>query len=80
VQREEELPIEVNPELSSLDEELFSGGRPRVKLTRSQKRMNRRQHQQDIPVGALDMSAVELQKLQETDSSLAQVRSMCGTR
>ena len=80
VQMEEELPIEVNPELSSLDEELFSGGRPRVKLTRSQKRMNRRQHQQDIPVGALDMSAVELQKLQETDSSLAQVRSMCGTR
>ena len=80
VQREEELPIEVNPELCSLDEELFSGGRPRVKLTRSQKRMQRRQHQRDIPVGALDMSAVELQKLQETDPSLAQVRSMCGTR
>ena len=80
VQMEEELPIEVNPELSSLDENLFSGRRPRVKLTRSQKRMNRRQHQQDIPVGALDMLAVELQKLQETDSSLAHVRSMCGTR
>eukprot|EP00731_Ephydatia_muelleri_P034076 Em0046g19a len=55
-------------------------GGPRVKLTRSQKRMQRRQHQRDIPVGALDMSAVELQKLQETDPSLAQVRSMCGTR
>ena len=83
VQREEELATggtEVNPELCSLDEELFSGGRPRVKLTRSQKRMQRRQHQQDIQVGALDMLAVELQKLQETDPSLAQVRSMCGTR
>ena len=37
VQRKEELPIDVNPELSSLDEELFSIGRPRVKLTRYQK-------------------------------------------
>ena len=83
MQREEELTTrgtEVNPELCSLDDELFSGGRPRVKLTRSQKRIQRRQHQQDIPVGALDMSAVELQKLQETDPSLAQVRSTCGTR
>ena len=61
----------MNPELSSLDEELFSGGWPRVNLSRSQKRMQRRQHQRDIPVGALDMSAVELQKLQETDPSLA---------
>eukprot|EP00731_Ephydatia_muelleri_P033526 Em0031g34a len=77
VQREEELPIEVNPELCSLDEELFSGGRPRVKLTRSQKRMQRRQHQRDIPVGALDMSAVELQKLQETLHWLRDVEEFC---
>ena len=45
VQMGEELTnecMEVNAELCSLDDELFGGGWSRVKLTRSQKRMQRR--------------------------------------
>ena len=44
----------MNTELCSLDNELLDGGRS--SWTRSQKRMQRRRHQQDIPGGALDIT------------------------
>eukprot|EP00731_Ephydatia_muelleri_P025636 Em0017g719a len=67
-QKEEESEVRPTPIASELAEEVQ---REEELPIESQKRMQRRQHQRDIPVGALDMSAVELQKLQETDPSLA---------
>ncbi|KAL5516316.1 hypothetical protein EMCRGX_G001609 [Ephydatia muelleri] len=49
----------------TLDDDLFSGGRSKVKLTRSQKRAQKQLHQHKMGTGALDISAVELQVLQK---------------
>ena len=52
------------PQGCTLDDDLFSGGRSKVKLTRSQKRAQKQLHQHKMGTGALDVSAVELQLLQ----------------
>ncbi|KAL5517748.1 hypothetical protein EMCRGX_G003357 [Ephydatia muelleri] len=52
-----------------LDDSLFSGGKSRPKLTRSQKRYQRSHHTQMLKTGALDISSEELQKLQKKDPS-----------
>ena len=57
-----------------LDDSLFSGGKSRPKLTRSQKRYQRCHHTQMLKTGALDISAEELQKLQMEDPSLETLR------
>ena len=61
-----------------MDDDLFSGGQSRVKLTRSQKRAKKQLHQQEIRAGALDISAVELQMLQKEDLSLANLKVGAG--
>ena len=48
----------------TLDDNLFSGGRSKVKLTRSQKWAQKQLHQHKMGTGALDVSVVELQLLQ----------------
>ena len=59
--------VQETPEGCILDDDLFSGGRSRVKLTRSQRRAKKQLHQQEMRAGALDISAVELQMLQKED-------------
>ena len=58
----------------NLDDDLFAGGRERHKLTRSQKRIQRRAHQslgaKCLSGGPLDMSAGELNQLLNSDPSL----------
>ena len=69
---------EVTLENSTLDDSLFSGGRLRTKLTRSQIRSQKDQHRQALKAGALDLSSEELQKLQKEDPSLANLRTGTG--
>ena len=69
-----------------IDEELFSGGQTRRKLTRSQKRANKKQYSEQYRDGQrkpvhggdsnhpLDISAEDLKVLQETDPSLESIR------
>ena len=62
----------------TLDDDLFSGGRSKVKLTRSQKRAQKQLHQHKMGTGALDISAVELQVLQKEDPSVANLKVGAG--
>ena len=68
-----EMECAEKPQGCTLDEDLFSGGRSKVKLTRNQKRAHKQRHQPTMGTGALDISAVELQMLQKEDPSLASV-------
>ena len=62
------------PQGCTLDDDLVTGGRSKVKLTRSQKRAQKQQwHKPKMGTGALDISAVELQMLQKEDPSLAKL-------
>ena len=67
--------------MQDLDDELIINGRDKVKLTRSQKRENKRQYQDkggnedEIPKHALDISAEGLKTLQETDTTLETARA-----
>ena len=62
----------------NLDDDLFAGGRERHKLTRSQKRIQRRAHQslgaKCLSGGPLDMSAGELNQLLNSDPSLENLK------
>ena len=49
-----------------------------MKLTRSQKRAQKKQHQQEVRAGVLDISAEELQMLQKEDPSLANLKVGAG--
>ena len=66
-----EMECAETPQGCTLDDDLFSGGRSKVKLTRSQKRAQKQRHQHKMGAGALDISAVELQMLQKEDPSMA---------
>ena len=61
------------------DDDLFTPGRERVRLTRRQRRVGRRKHA-DIGTGSpgltLELSAEELRKLQEGDDTLAVLRKV----
>ena len=61
----EELPGE------SFHQDLFKGGRERQRLTRLEKRQNRKKYQDLMPGHPLDLSGAELQKLQRADPTLA---------
>lgn len=66
------------PAACNLDDDLFGEGRSRVRLTRSQKRAQKQQHQQETRAGALDISAEELQVLQKDDPFLANLKIGTG--
>ena len=76
--QEEETDIPV--ELRELDEELFEGGQERKKLTRNQKRENRKQYtpkkSEDQPPTrhTLNITAEELKTLQESDTTVEAIR------
>ena len=61
----EELPGE------SFHQDLFKGGRERQRLTRLEKRQNRKKYQDLMPGHPLNLSGAELQKLQRADHTLA---------
>ena len=67
-----------SPQGCTLDDNLFSGGRSKVKLTRSQKRAQKQLHQHKMGTGALDISAMELQMLQKEDPSVANLKVGAG--
>ena len=60
------------------DEEIFTASRERAKLTKRQKRINKKQYRRDTEQQALahplDLTAEELRDMQEKDDSLAAVR------
>ena len=61
----------------NLSDDLFSGGKSRVKLSRSQKRAQIRMHQpaaEQLSSGPLDMSAEELKQLVKLDPSLSNLK------
>ena len=65
---------------ATFDEELFSGGQERVKLSRSQKRANRetfsqgKEEESTYPCHPLDLTSAEVRRLQQEDESLVEVR------
>eukprot|EP00731_Ephydatia_muelleri_P007213 Em0003g1461a len=68
---------------AELDEAIFQGGRQRPTQTRSQKRQKRQEHSRrmcpQLPADTgLNLSASELQKLQETDPTLSALRKVSG--
>ena len=73
-----EIECAETPQGCTLDDNLFSGGRSKVKLTRSQKRAQKQLHQHKMGTGALDISAVELQVLQKEDPSVANLKVGAG--
>ena len=73
-----EIKCAETPQGCTLDDDLFSGGRSKVKLTRSQKRAQKQLHQHKMGTGALDISAVELQVLQKEDPSVANLKVGAG--
>ena len=66
--------------IKDMDEDLFHGGREKMRLTRSQKRMNKKKYQKDegqekeIPKHPLEFSLDELKVLQEADTTLEAIR------
>ena len=60
------------------DEDIFTASRERAKLTKRQKRINKKQYRRDTeqqpPAHPLDLTAEELRDMQEKDDSLAAVR------
>ena len=73
-----ETEMAETPQGCTLDDDLFSGGRSKVKLTKSQKRAQKQLHQHKMGTGALDISAVELKMLQKEDRSLANLKVGAG--
>ncbi|KAL5489210.1 hypothetical protein EMCRGX_G018277 [Ephydatia muelleri] len=73
-----EIECAETPQGCTLDDDLFSGGRSKVKLIRSQKRAQKQLHQHKMGTGALDISAVELQVLQKEDPSVANLKVGAG--
>eukprot|EP00731_Ephydatia_muelleri_P001512 Em0001g1512a len=67
-----------NRSVFNLEDSLFSGGRSRSKLSRSQKRAQRRIHrpavEDQLSSGPLDMSAEELKQLVKLDPSLKNLK------
>eukprot|EP00731_Ephydatia_muelleri_P034136 Em0048g12a len=68
---------------AELDEAIFQGGRQRPTQTRSQRRQKRQEHSRrvcpQLPADTgLNLSASELQKLQETDPTLSVLRKVSG--
>ena len=84
VQGNQEEETDIPVELRELDEELFEGGQERKKLTRNQKRENRKQYtpknSEDQPPTrhTLDITAEELKTLQESDTTLEAIRKAAG--
>jgi len=72
--------VTIPEELRELDEELFGGGLERKRLTRSQKRENRKQYrprendEQGPTRHTLDITSEELKTLQESDTTLEAIR------
>ena len=73
-----EMECAETPQSCTLDDDLFSGGRSKVKLPRSQKRAHKQLPQHKMGTGALDIAAVELQMLQKEDPSVANLKVGAG--
>ena len=57
---------------ASFDPDIFLQTKERRKVSKRQKRMDRRRHSKEANVSGLDINATELQELQEADTTLAE--------